>query len=66
MRAAVLEPLQLYDVSGIATAANRAAVLEVRLNDASIMSFTVASGRKYLAYFRKPIAREAFSVTDFI
>ena len=33
----VLEPLQLYDVSGIATAPNRAAVL--RLNDASIKSF---------------------------
>ena len=35
----VLEPLQLYDVSGIATAPNRAAVLEMRLNNASIKSF---------------------------
>ena len=35
----VLEPLQLQDVSGIATAPGRAAVFEVRLNDASRKSF---------------------------
>ena len=35
----VLEPLQLQDVSGIATAPNRAAVLEVRLKNTSIKSF---------------------------
>ena len=35
----VLEPLQLQDISAIATAPNRAAVLEMRLNNASIKSF---------------------------
>ena len=35
----VLEPLQLSDISGIATAPSRAAVVEVRLNDASIKNF---------------------------
>ena len=59
----VLEPLQLYDVSGIATATNRAAVLEVRLNDSSIKSFHKCFRE---INFRKPIARAAFSLTDFI
>ena len=35
----VLEPLQLLDVNGVATAANRTEVLEMRLDDASIKSF---------------------------
>ena len=32
----VLKPQQFYDVREIATVPNRAAVLEVRLNDASV------------------------------
>ena len=62
----VLEPLQLQDASGIAKAPNKAVVLEVRLNDASIRVFTIVLGRKCLAYVRKPIAQEALSGTDFL
>jgi len=52
----VLEPLQLQDVVCNYNSPNRAVVLEVRLSDAGIKTFT---GRKCLAYLRKPIAREA-------
>ena len=56
----VLSPPQLLDVSGIATAPNRAAVLAVRLNVASIKSVLNCFKEKILGILSKANCTRTF------